>query len=264
MRRARGLVLALAIGAGGAAALLVHKAGTAKHAVPERPGGDVVEVLVAARAISAGEAVGAGNVRWQLWLKSALVAGSVERRPGVASSAPAFEAAPARYPIQAGEPIVAAKLMRPGQGGVLAMMVAPGMRAVSVPIREETAAGGFIQPQDRVDVMLTRKGRDGGGGAKGAASEIVLRGVKVLAIGRGLDGHNAAGGQLRTATLELTQAQGRRLLAAQSTGEMSLALVGASDGERPELDNVIALEPEQPVATLKFGKRHGGTAGAVQ
>lgn len=262
MRRARGLVLALAIVAGGAAALLVHKAGTAKHAVPERPGGDVVEVLVAARAISAGEAVGAGNVRWQLWPKSALVAGSVERRPGVASSAPAFETAPARYPIQAGEPIVAAKLMRQGQGGVLAMMVAPGMRAVSVPIREETAAGGFIQPQDRVDVMLTRKGRDGG--AKGAASEIVLRGVKVLAIGRGLDGHNAAGGQLRTATLELTQVQGRRLLAAQSTGEMSLALMAASDGERPELDNVIALEPEQPVATLKFGKRHSGTAGAVQ
>lgn len=261
MRGARGLVLALAIVAAGAAALLVHKAGTAKHTVHERPVSDAVEVLVASRTIGAGETVGAGDVRWQVWPKSALVAGSIERRPGASASAPAFEAAPARYPILAGEPVIEAKLARPGQGGVLAMLVAPGMRAVSVPIREETAAGGFIQPQDHVDVMLTRKGHDGGRVAKGASSEIVLRGAKVLAIGKGLDGRGGgASGQVRTATLELTLAQWRRLIAAQSAGELSLALVAASDGERVEPETVNVPEPEQPVATLKFGRRHGGSA----
>lgn len=267
MRGARGGVLALAIVAAGSAAVLVHRAGSGPSGARGDGGAATVEVLVAARGIATGETIGAGDMRWQAWPKAAVIAGSIRRQPGTPATLP--EAMPARYPILAGEPIVEARLARPGQGGVLASLVAPGMRAVSVPIRDETAAGGFIQPHDRVDVLLTRK-RDGAGAGKGGASEMILRGAKVLAIGRGLDGRGGNGGngsgsgQVRTATLELTPVQARRVAAAQSAGELSLALVAASDAERAQADGMAAVaDAEPPVSMLKFGRRQGGGVGSV-
>ena len=60
----------------------------------------------------------------------------------------------ARAPFIAGEPIKEQKLIKVSEGGVMAAILPSGMRAISTPIREETAAGGFILPNDRVDVIL--------------------------------------------------------------------------------------------------------------
>lgn len=219
-----------------------------------------VEILVAARPIKVGELVRAADVRWQAWPRQALVAGSV-RRSAVTQRDAAFDpAATARYPIFTGEPVVEAKLVRSGSGGVMASLVASGMRAVSVPIREETAAGGFVQPQDRVDVLLTRKARNGMPGKH--AAELLLQGAKVLAIGKTLDGANRAAAQQRTATLELTPAQARRVAGAQGAGEISLALVAAADrGENTpgSRDGTAEAGFAQPVRTMKFGRRSART-----
>ena len=56
------------------------------------------------------------------------------------------------------------------------------MRAIAVPVREESAAGGLIQPNDRVDVLWTRRAPEGSADA-GTATRTILRGAKVLAIG---------------------------------------------------------------------------------
>src|SRR5262245_42666390 len=200
MRFARGLVLLLALSSAGGAALLVQKAtrGAARPAEAVRP--ELADVLVAARPIGVGDSIGRAELRWQPWPVAAIPAGSF-RRTG--SAGLPFETATARYAMLEGEPLAETKLLQSGDGSALAALLAPGMRALSVPIREETAAGGFIQPGDRVDVMVTRKQADGP--REPARSEALLRAVKVLAIGKALSGKSAGGG--RTATLEIAPGQ---------------------------------------------------------
>ena len=105
----------------------------------------------------------------------------------------------------------------------MAAILPAGMRAISTPIREETAAGGFILPNDRVDVILSHKLRVGS--KEESVSEAVLRNVRVLAIGQEIenkDGEKVATG--KTATLELSPSQAETLALAQSMGELSLSL----------------------------------------
>jgi len=248
MRLARSLVLLLAVSSATGAALLVHKVARSSAKPPQAARLDTVEILVAARPLAVGELVGKDQVRWQAWPSHAVPAGSIRRGPDVNAPALPFESSPARFPLLEGEPIAATKLARPEHGSVLAALLSPGMRAVSVPIREETSAGGFIQPHDRVDVIVTRKARDAG--QDRARSETLLRGMKVLAMGKVLDGKAAAAG--RSATLELAPAQARILAAAQSTGEVSLALIGAGDVTQTDISASEAAPAE--VSVMKFGR----------
>jgi pilus assembly protein CpaB len=131
-----------------------------------------------------------------------------------------------------GEPIKEQKLIKASEGGVLAAILPSGMRAISTPIREETAAGGFILPNDRVDVIISR--RVTSGRKEEHVSETVLRNVRVLAIGQAIeikDGKKVANG--KTATLELSPRQTETLSLAQSMGTISLALRSLADA-RPD------------------------------
>jgi pilus assembly protein CpaB len=251
MRLTRGLVLLLALSSAAGAATLVHRI----TRIPVRPAEiakpDLVEILVAARAIAIGDMVGREEVRWQPWPRAAIPAGSFHREPGASAGGLPFEPAPARFFLLEGDPLSAAKLIQPERGGTLASLLAPDMRAISVPIREETAAGGFVQPNDRVDVIVTRKASDAG--QERPKSEILVRGAKVLAIGKMLSGGKAAGGG-KTATLELTPNQARRLTAAQAAGEISLALIGAADFANGDFPTASIAEPASEIRMLKYGR----------
>ena len=250
MRFARGSVLLLALSSAAGAALLVQKAThiTARPAASAGPA--MVDILVAARPLAVGETVGREQVRWQAWPRQALPAGSIRRPLDGGDAALPFPAAPVRSAVLEGEPISEAKLIRPDEGSVLAALVAPGMRAVSVPVREETAAGGFIQPGDRVDVLVTRKASEAM--REAARTKILLRGVKVLAIGKALQGRAATFG--RTATLELAPPQASLLTSAQSSGEIALTLIGVADTAHADLTAALPDEPAGDVRMLKFGR----------
>jgi pilus assembly protein CpaB len=252
MRSARGLVLLLALSSAAGAALLVQKAGriTSVPPSPLAAKAEAVDILVAARAIMIGETIGKAELRWQPWPARAVPAGSFSRAANAPASALPFEPAPARFALLEGEPISAAKLARPEHGSVLAGLVAPGMRAVSVPIREESSAGGFIQANDRVDVVVTR--RQSEGAREQPRSEVLLRGVKVLAIGKALQGKAAAAG--RTATLELTPTQATRLTAAQSSGEIALALIGTADAGQTDFPTASLAADTSDIRIMKFGR----------
>ncbi len=113
-----------------------------------------------------------------------------------------------RNPILAGEPIRREKLLK-GSGGYMSAILPAGMRAVAISIdnRGATSAGGFILPNDRVDVIKTvQSSSDKGAGP--ATSEIILTNIRVLAIGQTIqerNGEKVVTGE--TATLELTPAQ---------------------------------------------------------
>lgn len=184
---------------------------------------NVTQVLVAKADIDLGTITTSENFRWQDWPQTAVGPYYIQRsaRP----NAPAdFAGAVARTSILAGEPVTPMKLVKAGDGGVLAAILPAGMRAISTRIKEETGVGKMILPSDRVDVILTtRRGND-------HSAETLLRNVRVLAIGQLIEareGKKLAEGN--TATLELTPQQAEELAAADARGEISLALRSIAD-----------------------------------
>ena len=157
MKRARLLVLFLALLAAMGAAFLA-KGLLGKSEVREivKTKYDTVEVLVASSDIRLGDSVRAGSLRWQPWPRDGATSAYItrERRPNAITE---LSGAIARAPFLAGEPIKERKLIKKSDGGVMAAILPSGMRAVSVPISAESAAGNFILPNDRVDVILTRR-----------------------------------------------------------------------------------------------------------
>lgn len=228
MKRARMIVLAIAFAAaGGAAYVAKNLAGSPTIRTVEVNTADTVEVLVAGRAIRLGDSVRSSDLKWQSWPRQAAVSGYITKS-GSPKAISKFSGAIARAAFLEGEPIKAQKLIQASEGGVLAAILPSGMRAISTPIREETAAGGFILPNDRVDVIVSRRVRTARN--EEHVSETILRNVRVLAIGQAIeikDGKKIANG--KTATLELSPRQTETLVLAQSMGSISLALRSLAD-----------------------------------
>jgi pilus assembly protein CpaB len=165
----------------------------------------------------------------------------------------------ARQPLLAGEPITSQKLVKPGQGGVLAAILPAGMRAVSTKIKEETAAGNLILPNDRVDVILIRRVRDRTG-QEDYVSDVLFGNVRVLAIGQQIEtkeGKKQADSSATTATLELTARQAELLALANSMGEISLTLRSIADvaasGGAENGEDLKASKDGRAVRVLRYG-----------
>ena len=229
MKRARVIVLVIAFAAAGGAALIAKRfsaPGAIQRVEIETQVG-TVEVLVASKAIKLGDSVGTGDFKWQAWPKSATAQGYVTRN-SQPKAKKQLSGSIARAPFLEGEPIKDQKLIKASDGGVMAAILPSGMRAISTPIREETAAGGFILPNDRVDVIVSRRVRQAR--SEEHVSDTVLRNVRVMAIGQIIeqkDGKKVANG--KTATLELTPRQAETLALARSMGEISLSLRSLAD-----------------------------------
>ena len=137
----------------------------------------------------------------------------------------------ARFPLMQGEPIREQKLVRADGSGFMAAILPAGMRAISTEISPETGAGGFILPNDRVDVILSRRDRTPDHpGAESISSEIILSNVRVLAIDQApkeKDGQNTVVG--KTVTLELKPEQAETLARARQSGTLALALRSIAD-----------------------------------
>src|SRR6202000_2983311 len=142
----------------------------------------------------------------------------------------------ARTLVARGEARGEPKLVKPNGAGYMAAVLPGGMRAISTEISPETGAGGFILPNDRVDVILSRheKNPDRTNPTDVIVSEIVLSNIRVLAIDqapREKDGQNSVVG--KTATLELKPAQAELLARARQSGTISLALRSMLDAPAP-------------------------------
>jgi len=223
---ARLLVLALSIVAGGIAAYLA--AGGSKNVVTQVvQQAPTVDVLVAKSDIGLGQTLGPENVEWQAWPRTASGANLI-RRPDRPEAPSKLAGAIARIPFVAGEPIREAKVVMLNGTGFMAAILPSGMRAVSTSISPETGAGGFILPNDRVDVILSKRDK----GSEVVQSKTVLSNLRVLAIDQApkeRDGASALIG--RTATLEATPEQAETLARAHLSGTLSLALRSLADGD---------------------------------
>jgi pilus assembly protein CpaB len=231
MNIGRIFVLIIALSAGGVAAYLARgteeKSRPVAEPVVQLP---TVEILVAKSDIGLGQPVKPEDLQWQAWPASA--AGNLVSRASRAEAIKEIAGSIARAPFIAGEPIREQKLVKANGSGFMAAILPTGYRAISTEISPETGAGGFILPNDRVDVILSKREKNPDGkGSDVVQSEIVLSNIRVLAIDQApkeKEGSNSLVG--RTATLELKPEQAETLTRARQSGTLALALRSITDG----------------------------------
>jgi len=192
-----------------------------------------VDVLVAAKDIQTGEKLAAGTMIWKAWpldnVQDSMI--TKEEKPDAEQE---YAEARAGVTMFEGETIHEKKVVKLGAGGFMSAILPKGMRAISVAISPRSSAGGFILPNDRVDVILTRKLPGQGQLVK---SETVISNVRVLAINQIFrkvqDGEDVALKEVETATVELSSYQAEVLARVETEGELSLALrsIAENDGK---------------------------------
>ena len=250
MSPVRLIILLVAAGAAVAAVFLIRSVQAPASAVAAAAPAEVAkpveiptkQVLVANNAIPVGKFVEASDLRWQEWPASASVESFMEQEKAP-EALEKMVGAVARFDLAIGEPITASKLVKPGTSGFMAVMLTPGMRAASVEIAAEVAAGGFIQPNDRVDVIVTRtvESKSGNSNGMNIRSDLILANIRVLAIDATYgappaeeEGAAPKSGQGQVilgsrATLELTERDATLLSTAKKAGDISLTLRSIAD-----------------------------------
>jgi pilus assembly protein CpaB len=261
MKAARLIVLGVALTAGGIAAYIASGSRQPEQKAPEPPPPPAlatVDVLIAENDLSTGQTIGDRDIGWQAWPAAAANAGFIKKteRPDAISQ---FAGAVVRMPVAQGEPIRENKVIIGKRGGYLAAVLPTGIRAVSLDVSPDTAAGGFILPNDHVDVLLTHHDKTGerNGAPDKFVTETILRNVQVLAIDQNVgekDGEKVVIG--KTATIALTPDQAERLALAHQLGSLSLALRSVVDSQSlvPQ-DGVAKKESDdgKAINTVRFG-----------
>lgn len=220
---------------------------------------DSTEVLVARTDLGLGTFTTQSHFRWQSWPTEAVSPAFITRSGSGERALQNLTGSVVRSPIAAGEPITSQKLIKAGEGGVLAAILPKGMRATSTRIKEETAAGRMILPNDHVDVILIRRLQSEHGRGETYVSDTMFRNIRVLAIGQQIetkDGKKVEN-TANTATLELTPHQAEMLALANSTGEISLTLrsiadINADSSAAPN-DDLFNKDRGTSIRVLRYG-----------
>jgi pilus assembly protein CpaB len=185
------------------------------------------QVLVAARDVPQGAALSPSDLAVALFPQGS-VAPSFVRLSAQPSAQADFVGAVTRRAFSQGEPITNASVIQPEGRGFMAAQLAPGFRAVAIEVSDDTAVGGFIQPNDRVDVIMSHKFSEGS--QERVNSEIVLEDIRVLALGETTRTQTSGEGpetiDANVAVLEMTAEDARVLALADQMGDISLALRG--------------------------------------
>ncbi len=238
------LILVVAGGAALVAAMLVRGMGqqeappqivqvVEQMAEPE-PQIPLTQILIASRDMPLGHRIAPNDLEWQDWPEAHLndTYFVSEMSP---DSITELAGSIVRTPIYSGEPMIERKIVRPGENGFMAAILNDGMRAVAVEISVETAAGGFILPNDRVDVILTYdiEVAEGDILVERPTTQTVLQNVRVLAIDQTyseFEDESVVVGT--TATLELEPRHAEVLMLATRMGDISLTLRGVAEAQR--------------------------------
>ena len=258
MKAARIVILGIALAAGGTAAYLVTSGDAPPPPAPvPAPVAqlETTEVLVASSDIGIGQAILPQTLRWQVWPSAAATSANFIRkneRPNVIEQ---IAGSITRVAFTAGEPIREEKLIKANGSGYLAAVLPAGMRAISTAISPETGAGGFILPNDRVDVLLIRAQKTGTGEVYN--SETILNNVRVLAIDQTVEeknGQRVVVGKI--ATLALNSRDSESLALATRLGTIALALRSLADSQQAEEDEKrrANLNARENINVVRFGQ----------
>ncbi|MGO4667658.1 Flp pilus assembly protein CpaB [Bosea sp. 2RAB26] len=246
MSPARIIILAVALIAGLGAALLIQRPKTPSTPVTRYEPAPTIPVLVASADIPVGNTLTSSDMKWIDWPLASIPSGVV-RKDEAPEAETELAGQLARFAVSGGEPIRREKLIRTDGTGFLSAVLPAGKRAIAISTdsRGANTAGGFILPNDRVDVVRTYKEDNGPNANENFVSETILVNVRVLAIGQNIQERNGEKVVIgETATLELEPRQVEVVAQAQKTGTLSLALRSlkdAGDAGRPAEEGGLTL-----------------------
>jgi pilus assembly protein CpaB len=215
-----------------------------------------VDVLTVTRDFAVGETIKAEDMVWSPWPKANVGEGYYVQTT-VPASIETLTGAVVKAALYKGEPLLPQKVVIKGEQGLLAAMMDPEMRAISVEISAESASGGFILPNDRVDLILTynQQADPDRGIVERMIATTIIKNVRVLAIDQNF-ATNAEGETARlgsTATLEVSPSEVELVAMSARLGEVSLAL-------RP-LDQIVSGTDRNPRVELLDGTADSAGAG---
>jgi pilus assembly protein CpaB len=192
----------------------------------------VSTIVVASKPLRFGAELGSSVLREIAWPEDGVPAGAFAKISDVISG---NVRRVVLTPIEVNEPILATKITGPGQRATLSATLQEGMRAMTIRVNDVDGVAGFVQPGDRVDVALTRQADKAS-----PTTDVVLQGIRVLAIDQTSDERNEKPSIAKAVTLEVDTASAQRLALSASVGALSLMLRKAGDSA-PEATRRITL-----------------------
>ena len=226
---------------------------------------DYTSILTVATPLSRGSVVREDDLAWMDWPTDALTPAlitetSTDTEGAEQTIADSLRGAIVKDQINPGEPAVLSKFIRAGDAGVMSALLKPGMRAVTVRISVDTASGGFIQPGDKVDVILRERVSAPGGGETNVVASTIFSDVTVLAIDQ-VFSNNPEGGVAipgSTATLELSPRDSEDLIASQADGDLTLVLRGFTSAAAYAPSRAVrerrGVSEQPPIAVYRSGQ----------
>ena len=146
------------------------------------------------------------------------------------------------------EPILASKISGPGEGASIAALLPDGMRAASVRINDVSGVAGFVEPNDSVDVLITRT-LPGEGNRQ--VTDVLLQNIRVIAMDQDAKGKDGQPAIARVATLELTPVDTQKVALAQNVGQLSLVLRKPGEEENNPVLQTVSMND------LRYGRASG-------
>lgn len=216
-----GVALFAALGAGFLMMNLNNEPPPAKVVKKKAP---VTKVLIADKEIPMGTSLGKERLKWADWPKGNVRESFIVRKENP-KALEEYAKAVARSGFFAGEPIRNEKIVN-SDSGYLSAILPAGKRAMAIAVKATTSAGGFVLPNDHVDIILNRRVN------KVLTTETILQNIRVLAVDRLIEekkGKKAKVG--RTITLELTAQQTEIIATAKAIGSLTLALRSVEDSQ---------------------------------
>lgn len=266
MERRRIALIVVALLAGGVAFYLSIRSGqksaqtaasiTAPSSQPASQARPVTEVLVATKSLKPGAQLAQDSMKWQPLAGDNLPEGALTRK-AAPEALNELNGYVVTQQINGGEPVLRARLRPLDEGGALASILGPGMRAVSIPLdaKNVRAVSGLITANDRVDVTIT---------VPADPSErvitvvqpprLLLQNIRVVALGHDLGATPVLGQKLslpEVATLEVTPEQAGSLLKAMRQPGAEVTLTLRPVGDKGE---IASPQPDQKVITIRFGR----------
>jgi len=246
MAASRLIILGVAVAAAGGAGyvaknMVAAPAPVIVEAGPEAPAVALSDVLVVKGDVPMGASL-ADQIAWQSWPSDGLNEHFITRDSDP-EALEKYRNSLARIAMYSGEPVRKSKLV--GEGlSFMSSILPSGRRAIATQIAADTSAGGFILPNDFVDVIMTRRSQGASGNGDGFITETILRNIKVLAIDQTIqedeEGKRVKVGE--TATLELTPQQAEIITVAQQMADrLTLALRSVADAQEKVEDEADYL-----------------------
>ena len=253
MAPSRVIILGVAVVAAIGAGYVAKNMSTPPPAVvvesgPSRPAIELTDVLVLQGDVAMGTGIGE-QLGWQAWPSDGITENFITRE-AEPNALEELQGSIARVAMYSGEPVRRSKLIGEGQS-FMSSILPSGKRAVATQIAADTSAGGFILPNDYVDVIMTRRAQDADGAGDRFITETILKNIRVLAIDQAIR-EDEEGRKVRvgdTATLELTPQQAEIITVAQQMADrLTLAL-------RAVVDTQEVIEDEADYLVSGNGRR---------